>query len=78
MSDFKFEGTTRNGKLVQGVISANHYLQAKKRIRQFASKHRLKILHVKKRKTFLYKIQRNDEKPISGEQKAFSKEEGYL
>ncbi|HFE63048.1 MAG TPA: type II secretion system F family protein [Caldithrix sp.] len=75
MSDFKFEGTTRNGKLVQGVISANHYLQAKKRIRQFASKHRLKILHVKKRKTFLYKIQRNDEKPISGEQKAFSKEE---
>ncbi len=75
MPDYRFAGTTATGRPVQGVITADNYSEAKKKIRHLASQHKVKVNRIQKRKTFVYKIQKNGEKPVTGEQKAFTKEE---
>ncbi|RMG64713.1 MAG: type II secretion system F family protein [Calditrichaeota bacterium] len=75
MPDFRFEGILTNGRVVQGVISADSRFEAKQRLRTLAKKRNFKVTSLKRRRTFIYKVQRGDEKPVSGEQKAFSKEE---
>lgn len=75
MADFRFEGTTSRGRSVQGTITADSYAVAKKKARKLAAHHRFKLSRILKRKTFIYKVQKNGEKPSRGEQKAFTKEE---
>jgi len=75
MADFRFEGINSSGRVVYGIVSADSYAEAKKKIKYLASRHRLKIQRILKRRTFIYKVQREDEKPIKGEQKAFTKED---
>lgn len=75
MPDYKFEGLTSVGRPVQGIVSADNIIEAIKKIRQIAKQRRIKVLGIQKRRTFVYKIQRDSEKPITGEQKAFTKQE---
>lgn len=75
MPDFRFEGITLTGRPVLGTIAAENFSEAKKKIRQLAEHRKVKLTRIQKRKTFIYKIQKDDEKPIKGEQKAFTKEE---
>jgi type IV pilus assembly protein PilC len=75
MPDFRFEGTSINGRSVQGVIAADSSSEAKRKVRKLAEQHRVKIQRLRKRKTFIYKVQKNGDKPTTGEQKAFTKEE---
>lgn len=75
MPDFRFEGTTIEGKSVQGFVSADNSNEAKSKVRQLAEQHQVKVQRIRRRRSFLYKIQRANEKPLKGEQKAFSKEE---
>ena len=75
MPDYRFVGTTASGRPVQGVITADNYREAKKKIRHLATQHKVKVNRIQKRRSFLYKIQKNGEKPVTGEQKAFTKEE---
>ena len=75
MAEFRFLGVANNGKMVQGVISADSKSEAKKKIKKMASQHKVKINKIQKRKTYQYKVQKSGEKPSSGEQKAFTKQE---
>ncbi|MEJ2634402.1 MAG: type II secretion system F family protein [Calditrichia bacterium] len=75
MPDYRFEGSTVNGRSVQGIITADNMADAKKKIRKLSDQHSVKINRIQKRKIFMYKVQKNDEKPTSGEQKAFNKAE---
>jgi type IV pilus assembly protein PilC len=75
MPDFRFQGTNSGGREIQGVISADSFAEAKKKIKQLETQHRFKVNKILKRKTYLYRVQRGTDKPISGEQKAFTKEE---
>jgi type IV pilus assembly protein PilC len=75
MADFRFIGISNTGRAVQGVISADTGAEAKKKIKRMASQHKVKISKIQKRKTWMYKIQKNGEKPVNGEQKAFTKQE---
>ncbi|MGH1361913.1 MAG: type II secretion system F family protein [Calditrichia bacterium] len=75
MPDFRFEGTTGAGRAVQGVIAADSLSEAKIKVQQLAIKHKVAINAIKKRKTFMYKVRKGTEAPVSGEQTAFSKEE---
>jgi type IV pilus assembly protein PilC len=75
MADFRFIGIANTGRTVQGVIAADTTSEAKKKIKKMASQHKVKISKIQKRKTFQYKIQKNGEKPVTGEQKAFTKQE---
>jgi type IV pilus assembly protein PilC len=78
MPDFRFQGTNSSGKVAQGVVSADSYAEAKKKIKQLQTQHHLKVNRILKRKAYLYKVQRGTDQPISGEQKAFTKEEVKL
>ncbi len=75
MPDFRFTGISNAGRQVQGVITADTSSEAKKKIKKMATQHRVKINKIQKRKTYIYKISKNGEKPVSGEQKAFNKQE---
>ena len=75
MPEFRFEGTAANGKLVQGVITSDSQKIAKKKIEAMASSRHIRINKILRKKNFLYKIQKGAEKPVNGEQKAFTKEE---
>ncbi|HZY10743.1 MAG TPA: type II secretion system F family protein [Bacteroidota bacterium] len=75
MAEFRVEGISSAGKTIQGVIEADNSKSAKQKAQLMATQRKFKLLRVLPRATFLYKVQRGSEKPISGEQKAFTKEE---
>ncbi|MBC8276663.1 MAG: type II secretion system F family protein [FCB group bacterium] len=75
MPEFRFEGTAANGKSVQGVITIDSLKIAKKKIGAMASSRHIRINKILQKRNFLYRIQKGSEKPITGEQKAFTKEE---
>ncbi len=75
MSEFRVEGLSTGGKAIQGIIDAENGRVAKQKAQQMAAQRKFKLMRVLPRATFLYKVQRGGEKPILGEQKAFTKEE---
>jgi type IV pilus assembly protein PilC len=75
MPDYRFEGITVSGRTVQGFISADTTGRAKKKVQNLGTRKKFKLTKIQKRKTFIYKVRKGKEKPISGEQKAFTKNE---
>jgi len=75
MPEFRIEGITVAGKPVQGLLEADTLRSAKQKASQLASQRKFKLLHVIPRATWVYKVQRGAEKPITGEQKAFTRAE---
>jgi len=75
MAEFRIEGITTAGKPVQGLLEAGTLRDAKAKASQLATQRNFKLLHVIPRSTWMYKVQRGTEKPINGEQKAFSRAE---
>lgn len=66
---------TVTGKPVQGVVFSPDARMIKSKISQVTKTKGIRIDAIEKKSTFLYKVQRGKEKPITGEQKAFNKEE---
>jgi type IV pilus assembly protein PilC len=56
-------------------MSAVSVSDGKKKIQKLAEKNKLKINTVQKKSTYIYRVRKGNEKPIRGEQKAFSKGE---
>ncbi|MBI5464303.1 MAG: type II secretion system F family protein [Ignavibacteriales bacterium] len=75
MAEFKIEGLTLSGKPVSGTISAENKGVAKKKAGVMGKEKKFKVTGVHQRVTFLYRVQKGREKPIDGEQKAFSQQE---
>ena len=75
MPEFRYQGLNPSGKLVRGALFAKNKKEAKKRIGEISAARKFRITGIEKRATFTYKVQKGVEKPIHGEQKAFSKEE---
>jgi type IV pilus assembly protein PilC len=75
MPEFRIEGISSLGKPVQGIIEAENPRAAKQKASQMAGQRKFKLLRILPRATFLYKVQRGGDKPVIGEQKAFTKEE---
>ncbi|HTP14003.1 MAG TPA: type II secretion system F family protein [Bacteroidota bacterium] len=75
MPEFRIEGVTLSGKPVAGVISADTRKLAKKKADLMAHEKKFKVTSILERVTFLYRVQKGNEKPIDGEQKAFTKDE---
>ncbi len=75
MTEFKFTALNISGQAITGSLSAESALEGKKKIRRLADKNQLKIKNIEKKVTFLYKVRRGKEKPITGEQKAYTKKE---
>jgi type IV pilus assembly protein PilC len=75
MPEFRFQGTLDSGKTLQGNLSANNVADAKRKIQEMTRGKAVRITKLEKRASFLYKIRKGQEAPITGEQKAFSKNE---
>ncbi|MGA9119227.1 MAG: type II secretion system F family protein [Bacteroidota bacterium] len=73
--EFRIEGISLAGKPVQGLIEAENSRQARKKAQLLSVQRKFKLVHILKRSTFLYKVQRGTEKPFTGEQKAFTRAE---
>lgn len=75
MPEYRIEGVTGAGKPVQGILEAESTRSAKQKAGQMAKQRNFKLLHVVPRSTWVYKVQRGTEKPVTGEQKAFTRGE---
>ncbi len=75
MVELRFTAEKQNGQIINGTLTADNMSIGKKRIQKLAQQNSLTIKQIEKKSTFLYKIRRGQDKPITGEQKAFSKKE---
>jgi len=75
MIETRFTAQKPNGQIISGSFSEPSFGEAKKKIQKFAEKNQLKIQKIEKRVGYVYKIKRGKEKPITGEQRAFNKDE---
>ena len=75
MVEYKFTALKPNGQAITGTVTAGNTAEGKKKIQKLVEKNRLKLSDVQKKSTYLYRVRKGKEKPIRGEQKAFSKKE---
>ncbi len=75
MIEFKFTAEKANGQKIGGTLSADTASEAKKKIHQLAERNQLKVNKIERKYTFLYRVKKGNEKPIHGEQKAYTKKE---
>ncbi len=75
MIEVRFIAQKSNGQLINGTLSEPTFGEAKKKIYKLAEKNQLKIQKIEKKVAYLYKIKRGREKPIHGEQRAYTKDE---
>jgi type IV pilus assembly protein PilC len=75
MVEFRFTASKSNGQAISGVLSANSFNEGKKKIHRLATKNQLKVTTIEKKSTFLYRAKRGNDKPVRGEQKAYTKQE---
>ncbi len=75
MAEFRFQGVVPSGKTIQGTITAKNASEAKVKIQNLAKGKQFRLAKLDKRVTFVYKVQKGNNKPIEGEQKAYSKSE---
>ncbi len=75
MIEVRFNATKQNGQVISGTLNAQTYSEAKAKVQALAQKHSLTVKSIEKKSTFIYKISKGSERPISGEQRAYSKSE---
>jgi type IV pilus assembly protein PilC len=75
MPEFRIDGITLAGKTVSGSITADTRTIAKKKAEELSREKKFKITGIHERVTFLYRVKKGADKPIDGEQKAFTSDE---
>lgn len=75
MVECRFVAENPAGKMISGSVTAEKMGEAKKKISALAEKNQLKIKSIEKKSSWMYTARKGKEKPIKGEQKAFSKQE---
>lgn len=75
MIELKFTAEKMDGQVIGGIIAADSLPLAKQRVKTIAASNNFTLKKVEQKATFIYRIRKGNEKPITGEQKAFSKEE---
>jgi type IV pilus assembly protein PilC len=82
MPEFRIEGINKIGKIVRGTISAESMRDARSRAQQLSRDQHFENIKVRRRVTFLYKVKSDplktnqlNGKAITGEQRAYTKDE---
>ncbi len=75
MIELRFNALKANGQTISGTISAPNFSTGKKKIHELAVKHSLKTKSIEKKSTYIYKVKKGNDKPFTGDQKAFNKQE---
>jgi type IV pilus assembly protein PilC len=75
MIEIKFTAEKQDGQAMSGSLSVASFGEGKKKIQRLADKNQLKIKTIKRKLMYVYKAKKGTDKPIRGEQKAYSKKE---
>ncbi|MGE5436896.1 MAG: type II secretion system F family protein [Syntrophothermus sp.] len=75
MIELKFIAEKLDGQTVGGIIAANNLTSAKHKANLIAVENNFKIKSFQKKSTYTYKVRKGKEKPLTGEQKAFDRQE---
>jgi type IV pilus assembly protein PilC len=75
MGEFRVDGVTLSGKQISGVITADNKKSAKQRAEEMAREKKFKVTGLHERVNWIYRVKKGAEKPLDGEQKAFTKDE---
>jgi type IV pilus assembly protein PilC len=75
MVELKFTALKPNGQAITGTVTAGSGTEGKRKIQKLVEKNKLKLNDVQKKSTYLYRVRRGKDKPIRGEQKAYTKKE---
>ncbi|MFQ5636844.1 MAG: type II secretion system F family protein [bacterium] len=75
MPEYRYTGVNVSGKPIQGIVFSPDSKTVKNKIGKIVKTKGIRITEIQKKDVFVYKIQKGTQKPIHGEQKAFSKEE---
>jgi len=75
MVELRFTAQKVSGQAISGSLTAASVGDGKKKIYRLAEKNQLSVKSIEKKSTFLYKVKRGNEKPVTGEQKAFNRKE---
>ena len=72
---FRFQARTSQGKLIQREFEAPSKSDAKKRVQRAALARSLKVQALDEKKTYLYRVKKNGQTALEGEQDAYKPEE---
>ncbi|HZW38585.1 MAG TPA: type II secretion system F family protein [Ignavibacteriaceae bacterium] len=75
MIELKFTAEKLDGQFVGGIIAADTISSAKHKANLIAVENNFKIKTFQRKSTYTYKVRRGKEKPLTGEQKAFDRQE---
>jgi len=75
MVELKFTALKPNGQAITGTVTAGSSIEGKKKIQKLVEKNKLKLNEVQRKSTYLYRVRKGKDKPIRGEQKAYTKKE---
>ncbi len=75
MVELKFTALKPNGQAITGTVTAGSSIEGKKKIQKLVEKNKLKLNDVQRKSTYLYRVRKGKDKPIRGEQKAYTKKE---
>jgi type IV pilus assembly protein PilC len=75
MQEYRYIGLSLAGKPVQGTLYAGNRWEVKKKLQEIARDFKINVNRVQKKSTFIYKVQKGNDKPITGEQSAFTQAE---
>jgi type IV pilus assembly protein PilC len=75
MPEYRIDGVTMAGKAVSGSITADNKSGAKRKATELSRDKKFKVTAIHERVNFIYRVQKGTEKPIDGEQKAFTPDE---
>jgi type IV pilus assembly protein PilC len=75
MVELRFTAAKPTGQIISGNINAETYSEGKKKINKLAQQNQLSIQKIEKKATYIYKIRKGKERPVTGEQRAFTKAE---
>ncbi|MDP4115143.1 MAG: type II secretion system F family protein [Bacteroidota bacterium] len=75
MIEFRFTAEKLNGQVINGSLSALSVSEGRKKINKLADRNQLKVKKIENKVTYIYRVRKGKEKPLQGEQKAFTKDE---
>ena len=75
MQEYRYIGINLSGRPLQGTIYAQNAWDFKKKLNELKNEHKISITQVQKKRVYTYKAVKANEKPVTGEQRAFSESE---
>jgi type IV pilus assembly protein PilC len=75
MPEYRVDGVTLSGKTVSGSITADNKGVAKSKAAELSRDKKFKVTGIHERVNFIYRVKKGTDKPIDGEQKAFTSDE---